>query len=703
MLRTRRLLLSGAPKELKLVSNMQESQLKMRSGKLCGLLSASFTCAWFAVFMSLFFGKASGAFSISATLVISSMIANFMLAGDAFLKGTIANRQGFDGIPLKFLIGALVSNIALCLTAFLLPFGLLVDWFVVIAITVIAWAAVRTKKGGVTIPACADGVDPIFACVSTIAVLIWCSDLMPPMTVAGNVVELRTWVDVYYHMGEIGSLARSTGLASMQDLQMAGAQVHPYHLASYFFPALLQHVTGVPSWTAFGGVLVPFGLLLTSCGAFSLARPTFGRWPALIAGLSILLIPDVYHQGFGNQFVGGYNWMQQVGPGGMYGVASAAVAFLFLFEACRTRNLRLVAVGYFFVVVTLMFKAQVFVAVSFPAFIFPALFFAGIRPGRRVALVLLLTLLYMGVIAVSQRSPNVPVMRLDGSGLKFYSSLILATQDEGVIKTFLSAVAATVNGSPILGGLLLALGLVVTTFGFVTPLYALAVWRNRKMDSAAVRLFPILIGIVYLIMSTCLSPDTRHFGEPEELLHRHFVWAYFVLLTWTTAGLSQWLLGDERSPSRPQRYAIAVVSACMLIVPIRESNAIATFKQLGVIRPRELPLCQMKAVDYLRTHSAPGDIIQDSLNDLHFIWTGLSGRQIFALDSGGVRSPAGVAPRLASLHAINSQQSPAEVENYMRTNKIAFFITNPGDSVAWRGVMGDRKVFQCGQYSIYRF
>jgi hypothetical protein len=694
-------MLSGAPEELQSVSNMQESQLKMLSEKQSGLLSASFTCVWFAVAMSFFFAKASGAFSIIAFAVVSSMIANFMLAGDAFLNGTIGDRQGFDGIPLRFLVGALVSNVALFLAAVLLPFGLLVDWFVVIAVTVIAWTAVRAKRGGLAISACADGVDPMFALVSTVAVLIWCSELMPPITVKGQVVELRTWVDVYYHMGEIGSLARSTGLASMQDLQMAGAQVHPYHLASYFFPALLQHVTGVPTWSAFGGVLVPFGMLLTSCAAFSLARPTFGRWPALIAGISILLVPDVYHQGFGNQFVGGYNWMQQVGPAGMYGVASAAVAFLFLFEACRARSLQLVAVGYFFVVVTLMFKAQIFVAVSFPAFVFPALFFVGIKPGRRIALILLLTLLYVGVIVVSQRSPNVPVMRLDGSGLKFYSSLILASQDEGAIKTFLSAVTAVLNGSPILGGLLLALGLVVTTFGFVTPLYALAVWRNRKMDNAAVRLFPILIGIVYLIMSTCLSPDTRRFGEPEELLHRHFVWAYFALLTWTTASLSQWLI--ERSPSRLWGYAVAVVSACLLIVPIREHGAIATFKQWGDTRPRELPLCQFKAVDYLRTNSALSDVVQDSLNDHHFMWTGLSGRQIFAVDSGGVRSPAGVASRLASLRAINNQKSPTKVEDYMRTNKIAFFITNPGDSVAWRDVMGTRKVFQCGQYSVYRF
>ncbi len=659
--------------------------------------------AWlcFAIGVACYVCMAIGGVSITAILVIASMFVTFILAGDSFVRITLGGSQRFSGAPVRLLIGALLSNIVFYLVALMLPFGLAMDWLIVMVIASSIWSAVKIKFGTDVIRD-SHGVDLIFAFVSTAAVMIWCLDILRPIEMTKSVAILRVWQDVYYHMGQIGSFANSAGLASMHDLQMAGAPVHPYHLASYLFPALIQRLTGIPVWAAYAGLLVPFGLLLTACAAFSLALSVFGKWPALVAGLSVLLVPDAVHQGFGNQLVGGYYWLQLIAPGGTYGVASAAVVFLFLLEASRTGRLALVVIGYFFALVTLMFKAQIFVAISFLAFLFPALFMGRIRPLWRAALVLSMASVYFVVLGASQLSPNVPVMRLDGSGLATYFSDVIGNQEDGIVRKLWFATGVAADGSWILRALKFAPFLVIATFGFVVPLYLVVFFRIRKTAGAAAAFFPVLVLIVYVLMATCLSLDTRHIGSPEELLHRPFVWAYFILLMWAVAGAYRCLFGDSAPTSARVRYATVALVVCLLAVPVLQRKEIQEYKRWG-IGSQELPLCQVKVADFVRANSEPRDIIQDSLNDRHFILTALSERQSFAIDGGGIRAPVGIDARLASLRRVKSLTAAPQVEAFMQENNIAFYVTNPDDSVAWLDIMNGRKVFQCDQYRVYRF
>ncbi len=83
---------------------------------------------------------------------------------------------------------------------------------------------------------------------------------------------------------------------------------------------------------------------------------------------------------------------------------------------------------------TLLFKAQFFVAISLLVFIFPALFMMGIPLRFRILWTTLLTIFYFVVLSGAQSSPNIPTMRLDGSALDAYSSVILSMQANGYIK-----------------------------------------------------------------------------------------------------------------------------------------------------------------------------------------------------------------------------------------------------------------------------
>ena len=49
---------------------------------------------------------------------------------------------------------------------------------------------------------------------------------------------------------------------------------------------------------------------------------------------------------------------------------------------------------------------------------------------------------------------------------------------------------------------------------------------------------------MYLIMSLGLAYDKNQVGTPDELLHRPFVWAYFVVCSWVAGAIYMWKFGN---------------------------------------------------------------------------------------------------------------------------------------------------------------
>ena len=441
---------------------------------------------------------------------------------------------------------------------------------------------------------------------------------------------------------------------------------------------------------------------MTGVAAYSLASSVFGKWPAVAAGLGVLILPDAFQQGFGNKFLGNYYWLQQVGPGGNYGVASAAVSFIFLLEACRTTTYKNVFWGYLFVFITLMYKAQIFVAISFLAFIYPVLFMGQLSSKHRIYLFFLFTGIFIGILEFSQLLPGVPLIQPDGSGLTTYSSLIISRQTKGLIEElFVSALNFSGNNWA-LKACVSSLFITICTFGFFPLLYLLIVKHLKRNYDKSVWLFPVLVVSIYLSMAICLALDNRHVGTQEELLHRPFVWAYFVVVIWCSGGCCKIIFDDFSKRAVYKKYFITVISILLLYVPIYFSKDIQTYKEWGVGH-QEIPLCQFEVAEFIKSNSGYSDVIQDSLNDPHFLLSGLSERRSFAIDSGGARTPTGIDTRLALLMDLKKFIESSKVESFMKQFTIKWYVTNPKDNVQWQEAMASRLSFQCGSYRVYQF
>jgi hypothetical protein len=95
--------------------------------------------------------------------------------------------------------------------------------------------------------------------------------------------------------------------------------------------------------------------------------------------MALFLLPDAFYQGWGNLFLGQFHWLIQASPAMPYGVASAALVFSCIFLFYKEQKIRLVVIAYGLVIMTLLFKSQIFVAISLPALILPILIYQKIN------------------------------------------------------------------------------------------------------------------------------------------------------------------------------------------------------------------------------------------------------------------------------------------------------------------------------------
>jgi hypothetical protein len=659
--------------------------------------------AWFASAMGLWMAMVTHTWPGLALVFVIGISACAYATGDLIARVVESDLTGHWGAAPRLALGLPVLGAGQYVLSMVLPWSNTVVWWAVVGVIMLTWLS--TFRGESKRPVETDGVvSRWFLPLVLLIVTLWCRDLLRPIELQPEVAVLRAWSDVYYHLSQIAALGAAHGPGTLSDVQMAGAAAHPYHFASYALPALLNRGAGQTVWAAYAGLLVPLGLTLSALAAYTLTRPHFGEFAAAAAALGLLLLPDAAQLGTGVRFLG-YHWLQQVGPAGLYGVACAALALFWLNQACLRGRWIWLPIAYAYLLCALTFKAQIFMAASFPVLIWPALFMRGLTRPARLSGLALLTVGYGGVMLISQHIPGVPVVKLDGSGLWPYSQKILAMQSGGLIKkaTLASYVWAGENG-----------WLRATAFGAVLfwstlSIYGLVGIRTfrsqalRQQGSPLWSWTPWLIVACYLTMSLGLAMDNRQIGMPEELLHRPFVWAYFVWVVWLLAALYWLRFGNALPPQgKPRLGLMAFAMLALLVTPGHFGHGIQTMKSWD--RGYQMPArCMVDVAWYLRDHSRSDEAFQDLGKDPEFAFSGLSERRAHAVDSGGVRMPPGLSDRMKALEALRTQTDAQSAADGYRRAGIRHVISRPGFRAAWEGTLAAPPALTCGDYRVYAF
>jgi hypothetical protein len=526
------------------------------------------------LFLWIWHSHSTHTLSLKAFAVFLILCSLCLVYGRFFTRLTNLSFKTSDDFLLQFLSGYFVLNTILFVLSFATPFPIATDALILTACG--SFIALFCPGRPKATPELVNYLPNILCIlVSGAAATLWCMDSLRPAIDDGHLTIYQMWPDGFFHAREISAFSQSHGVRTVSDIQMSGAPAASYHYASYVMPAAVLSLTDSSACDVFVSFMLPFGILLTGLAAFSLTALIWGAWPGLAGTVALVLLPDAYQQGFGNKFLS-YNFVQQVAPGGLYGVACVTVAWIFVLDACKSGKFRSIFFGYALAMISLAYRAHIFVANAFLIMIYPCLFFAQLKARWRLLVGILLVVSFFFVVNFSQRSPTIPTLHLDGSGIKQYASILLASYEPGFFKSFFTwgLVGQQHQGS--IFGLYMACMLVVSTFGLWIVAYGLVSLSLMARTGERALFFPFLVLINYIVMSLGLALDAKKVGTPEELLHRPLVWAYFVIVAWTGAGIYALLIGNRPPRRISARFLTAMLVFSSLAIPLAFAHNLQT-------------------------------------------------------------------------------------------------------------------------------
>jgi len=641
---------------------------------------------------------AGGSFSFRALIVCEAAFLAFYAVGSLFAAwGRLATGALFD-LPLRLLMGYAVVNTALLVMAWLSPLGIVANFGVVFAAAATLFIASRPLRQQRR----EDSVGLVVVGLSLAAATLWCQDSLHPVSVEGNTVVFKPWIDGFYHAMHVRIFGAAHGASTIEDFRMAGVPARLYHYGAYMTPALIRQASGLRSYAAFAGILAPMGVFFTGLAGYALFGSFWGRWPGLAAAAALLLLPDGAQQGMQNTFMS-YHWLTQISPSASYGLALVALAWLFVLLGCRQGSRFQLVTGWLIAGILAVYKLHFFIASALPLLLVPALFFRGALGARRRALwAASAAALYAVILVIIQRVPGVPTIRLDGSGVGEIFTLIKTFAQRGALRDFLDGHLG--KGASLLSNLTVGTPYVLlSTLGIFAALLLILALRLRKRTPTLLVWFPLLLVANFLAMFLGLALDMRS-STPDELSHRPLMIVYFVVVAWVggAAGLLWIEFGRVGRIARP---ALIGSSVLLLAIPAFLGAGVQRLPAMRMFSPVRVPIGLVRAAEYMRDHGDSRDVFQDSQFDRTCAVAALAERSPYAARTLTIMSYNGdlLQQRIGFIERFMDLRDAATIAEAAQQIGLRWFLLNPGDQIAWPAELGQRPAFELDGYRLYRF
>lgn len=615
------------------------------------------------------------------------------------------------GVAYELLLGFFFCNTLLFILTLASPFGIGAHVGLLGAGAVVCAIARRGRSPapGRTLAAESGSL----ACIlfTALAATLWVRDAQPLMSVVNGSTVFNVWFDVFIHVREISAFAQSHGLQSISDIKLAGVATPAYHFASYMMPAALDALTSVSALDSYAAFQLPFGILLVGLAAYALVAVTLKTvWPAVFAAAAVIALPDAYQQGFGIHYLA-FHFMSQVNLGMLYGIACIAMAWLFMIEACRRDRVWGIVAAYVLLAVCLTYKAHLFVANAMILMLYPCLYFwrsvERIRWWWRVLVAVALVALFVGVVSIAQRSPRLPTLRLDGSGVGSYVQILMGGFSDVWLRHAFKWLYYDRSLPRAANAILAASLILIGSFGLWTIVAPVVFWKTRRVAEPRAWGFVAIIVVNYMVMSTGLALDERAIGTPEEFVNRPHAWAYFVLVAFV-AGMLAIAVAGRWPTSRGRVRLLAGLLACgMLGLVFVEAHKLQTFPEweghAEFADFNAVPTCLVLSARYVRDHAQLGDRLQVSSFDPGMVATAIAERQSFVTRAGFGGNLNLVAERVDALKAVQSTTDASALSAWARANRVGWYVMNPDDIGGWDRHFLDQAVYRCEGFRVFRF
>ncbi len=668
---------------------------------VCCSICATFFFAWICI------SNKENLFNLAVFCLSFTVVS--LVSGRLLLRSLSGRYYCLEDFPASFLTGFTGISVALFLFAAISPFNIIANFAFIIGLVIVLWiilSRIKSTNGSEL----RDGNDPAMfdimcVLITGLAATLLARDSFAPLVLQGEEVVVKPWVDAFIHSAYIRMLSDAQGASSLKNVFLANGPVPIYHYAQYMPAALLRAATGISSFTGFNSFMVPGSFFVIGLAAYALVKSCFGSRPALLASIGIYLPSAAYH-GVNDKFLD-FHWLISVSPGLGYGIAAMAISWALMFQAIRTRNLRLIVASYLLAVFSAMVKIHVFIPNAILLLIFPALFWSNIPLWMRIAGLTAGVGVPSIVIKLSQQFESLPLIRLDFSSTKQYLGFLIEQSANPWVKNSLLQIGAVDN---ITGCIMAALVVVFYgTFGVFGLLAGICMFKSRRSIRNEVLLFPIFVIITYLIMALGLAYDLRpSSGTFDELRHRPFVWAYFVVCLWSMSAGYFWLLSRSGIKGMTERLLLcAVLIACLASAYcLGDKLQIGPFSTVVQFAWVRMPSGLVKSADFLRTQASPDDLIQGSEPEPRsqlLLLSGLSDRQVYVAAASKCPWEKEAEARLAELQQARAFTDKEQIRGFFLSRGIKWYVLYPTTKVNWPQAIAKDQVYSSGGFRVYRF
>ena len=654
----------------------------------CGL----FACLAMSVFFIAWITVSSGSFSVRSAIFFLVLPWALLRAG-SIITAAIRLPSFF---ALDFLLGVAAVSVVVLIWKVVVPLSV---WILLIVLLVALAGIPKILPPGRREPLCLLGMLGVI--VSLVAASGWSQDLILPTRPTEGGVVFKPWVDFFFHASVVARCLSAQTLFQVGNYEWKGFPAFYYHYASYSIPVCLAKATSLRAYDTVVAFWAPFGSFVTGLASYAIGRALWSQTAGLAALVATFLLPDLWLLNMAHPAYG-YFWLQQVSPAGLYGVAIAGTALILIVLGGREQRRVWIAAGVVLGVMVAFFKSQIFAAA------FPLLFSVAILTwpphtrwrwlvlaacaGAGAALLPLANRLYVG--------PNV---RFDLSGSTWHwkalANLAKGTRFEELYRVF-------AVGHPFPSHLAQAIGLllinVLGIFVVIAPLaWVLAARRKQWQISEGISVAAIAI----LLLMTFGLASTGTSINVYELIHRPFVWAYWLVGS-LSAGRLTFMLVERHS--RLVTKVVCVGAIALTPVPLYYGAGLQLGKWSGANKYSSVLVDRglMDCAQYIRTQPPTNALVQDSKLDEFLTLAGLAERPSFAARVEGWTRQSqefrqSYREQLEKLQRLQEATAISDLQRSVHETGIRWYVAHPGDTSVWPAEFRDQPAFESNGYRVY--
>jgi hypothetical protein len=536
--------------------------------------------------------------------------------------------------------------------------------------------------------------------VSLAAATGWCQDLILPTSPVKGGVVFKPWTDFFWHASIVARSLGNQTLPQMGNYDWKGFPAVFYHYASYSLPVCLAKVGNVPAYDTVVGFWAPFGSFLAALASYALGRVLWGEGAGLAALVGSSLIPDTALLNVGHPLYG-YFWLQHVAPGGLYGVAIAGTALILMLQGAREGRRALIVSGVLLGALVAFFKVHI-LAAAFPLLLSFAILAWPPRNRWRWLVLGGCVAVGLALIPLANHFYIGPTIHFDFSGSAWYWNRLATTASGTQIESWYQVFNVP---NPLASHLPRAIGLILLSALGIFAVIAPLVW----LVAASTKTWQTSEGISMAAVAILLLMTFGISGDPNssELIHKPFVWAY-----WLVGSLTAGRLFSMVTPGRRQLATgvIAASSVVLLLVPLRYGSGIQRGNWLGANFYSELRVDSglIDCARYIRSQLPISSVTQDSrLDNYYLVLEGLSERPSFAarpewwkwMSNAFKSSP--YQEQLRKLQDLQQATGIPDLQRAVRETGIRWYLVHPDDSNVWPAKFRDHPSFESNGYKVY--